>query len=204
MHESIKSTLVPEALFDKDEKAGIYDFNIAGGPNNANELQHDYLRGVNAYCIYYVPSGILSLIRNHFQDAKLYHHSTAFIQSIMDKFRNADTENQLFVNAGSAHIDILQIKDKRLNYYSSFRYYSAEDFMYYLIFVVEQLKLNPESVKVILLGEIEKHSPLSDLAHKYIRHIRFIDRNNDYRYSFVFDQIPGHYFYNLLNASSCE
>ena len=110
----------------------------------------------------------------------------------------------LFVNTGHAHIDILQIKDKKLDYYNTFRYNTAEDFMYYLVFVVEQLNLNPESVQLMLLGEIEKHSPLSDLMHKYIRNIQFLERNSDHRYSFVFDQLPGHYYYNLLNASLCE
>jgi hypothetical protein len=108
------------------------------------------------------------------------------------------------VNTGQSHIDILQIRDKKLDYYNSFRYNTSEDFMYFLVFVVEQLKLNPESVQVVLLGEIERHSSLSDLLHKYIRHISFIDRSSDHRYSFVFDQLPGHYYYNLLNASLCE
>ena len=76
--------------------------------------------------------------------------------------------------------------------------------MYYLIFVVEQLKLNPENIELIITGELDKHSSLSDLLHKYIRNISFAGHNKDFRYSFVFDQLPGHYYYNLLNAAMCE
>jgi hypothetical protein len=204
LYESGNSTLVPESLFSEEEKVRIFDFNVAGGPHQANELKHDYLSGANAYNIYHIPAGISSIIYRHFQQASIYHHSTAIIQALLTKYRNIDSTHPLFVNTGYAHIDILQIRDKKLDYYNTFRYHTAEDFMYYLVFVVEQLNLNPESVQLMLLGEIEKHSPLSDLMHKYIRNIQFLERNSDHRYSFVFDQLPGHYYYNLLNASLCE
>src|SRR5210317_75272 len=51
LYESGNSTLVPEALFSEEEKARIFDFNVAGGPHQAHELKHDYLRGANAYNI---------------------------------------------------------------------------------------------------------------------------------------------------------
>jgi hypothetical protein len=204
LYEAGSSTLVPEALFDEQEMSAIFNFNIAGGPGESKDLCHDHLKGSNAHNVYHIPFALKTFINKYFHEAKLYHHSTAMIQALLNKFRNIDTDKQLFVNSGHSHVDILQIKDKKLDYYNSFRYNTAEDFMYFLVFVVEQLKLNPESVQVVLLGEIERHSPLSDLMHKYIRNVSFIDRNPDHRYSFVFDQLPGHYYYNLLNASLCE
>jgi hypothetical protein len=29
-------------------------------------------------------------------------------------------------------------------------------------------------------------------------------RNDQFRYGNVFDELPGHYFFNLLNAGLCE
>jgi hypothetical protein len=204
MYEAGSSTLVPEALFDEKELSAIFNFNVANGPGEPKDLRYDQLKGTNAYNVYHIPLALRTFIDKYFHEAQLYHHSSVMIQALLSKFRNIDTEKQLFVNTGHSHIDILQIKDKKLDYYNSFRYNTAEDFMYFLVFVVEQLKLNPESVQVVLLGEIERHSPLSDLINKYIRNVSFIDRNSDHRYSFVFDQLPGHYYYNLLNASLCE
>jgi hypothetical protein len=204
LYEAGSSTLVPEVLFAEEDKSAIFEFNVAGIPGEQNDLKHDLLRGAHAYNVYHIPQSISAFLERYFQGASLHHHSTAMIQSLLSKFRNIDTEKQLFVNTGQSHIDILQIRDKKLDYYNSFRYNTAEDFMYFLVFVVEQLKLNPESVQVVLLGEIERHSSLSDLLQRYIRNVSFIHRNTDHRYSFVFDQLPGHYYYNLLNASLCE
>jgi hypothetical protein len=202
--EQGKSTLIPEALFVEEEKRNIFNFNIAGGNFQDIELKHDHLTSIAAYGIYQLPGAMATLIGKYFAGAQVFHHSTAFIQSLFLKFRNADSDRQLFVNTAASRLDILQIKNKRLDYYNSFLYNTAEDFMYYLVFVVEQLNLNPESLEMVLMGEIEKHSPLADLILKYIRHVKFIERNADFRYSFVFDQLPGHYYYNLLNASLCE
>lgn len=202
--EQGKSTLVPDALFSEEEKSSIFDFNVAGGPYQLADLKHDHLKSTNAYAIYHIPAPITVLAEKYFPGALIYHHSSAIIQSLYLKYRNEDNNNVLFVNTAASHIDILQIKNKKLDYYNSFLYNTAEDFMYYLVFVVEQLNLNPENVELVMMGEIERHSPLSDLIHKYIRHVRFIERNSDFRYSFVFDQLPGHYYYNLLNAALCE
>lgn len=202
--EQGKSTLIPEALFLEEEKTLIFDFNVAEDRIDAANLKHDYLRAASAYNIFHLPPKMSQLIQKCFDNASVFHHSTACIQSILLKHRNIDSGKQLFVNAAASHVDILQISNKKLEYYNSFVYNTAEDFMYYLVFIVEQLELNPESVELIVSGEIEKHSPLSDLIHKYIRHVSYIERNADFRYSFIFDSLPGHYYYNLLNASLCE
>ena len=203
LFEQGKSTLVPDALFAEDSKKAIFDFNVANGRAQEAEIKYDRIRSVNAYNLYRLPAEMHAFMMKYFPDAKIFHHSTALITSLIQKYRNTDTTNRLFVNTAASHIDILRIKDKKLDYYNSFRFNTPEDFMYYLVFVVEQLGLNPESVDVVLMGEVEKQSPLVDLIRKYIRNVHYAERNSDFSYSFVFEQLPGHYYYNLLNASLC-
>lgn len=198
------STLIPHALFNEKEKTNIFEFNIAGGPHADDELRDDHLQSLDAHVLYHIPRALNELLNKYFPNAGVCHHSSAIIQSLYHKYMNRENDKQLFVNTSRSHIDILALKGKKLEYFNSFRYNTAEDFMYYMIFVVEQLGLNPESAELMLVGEVDKHSSLSDLIHKYIRNIQFISRNEDFRYSFVFDQLPGHYYYNLLNASLCE
>lgn len=204
LYEQGKATLVPEALFREDNIADIFDFNVANGHHSEHEIVYDRLSSVNAYNLYRLPAAIMNLMKKHFPEARIYHHSSALIQSLIQKYRNTETEGSLFVNTAASHLDILRIGDKKLDYYNSFRYNTAEDFMYYLVYVVEQLGLNPESIDLVLMGEVEKQSPLVELIRKYIRNVRYAERNNDFSFSFIFDQLPGHYYYNLLNASLCE
>lgn len=198
------STLVPEALFDKTEKAALFDFNMAGGPFHAENIYFDRLRVSDAVSLYHIAPDEGLLCRDFFPEAVIYHHSSVLIQALLMKYMNQDNDLHLFVNTGSSRLDIMRMKGKKLDYFNSFTYNTAEDYMYYLIFVVEQLGLNPENVQLIMTGEVERNSRLTDLVRKYVRSISFAERNSDFRYSFVFDQLPGHYYYNLLNLSLCE
>lgn len=198
------SSLVPEALFDKKEKASLFDFNMAGGPFDSEDIHFDKLRISDAVCLYYIDPEVERICKEFFPEAVFYHHSTVLIQALLLKYMNQENELHLFVNTASSRLDIVRIKGKKLEYINSFSFNTAEDYMYYLIFVVEQLGLNPESVKLIMTGEVERNSKLTDLVRKYVRSISFAERNTDFRYSFVFDQLPGHYYFNLLNLALCE
>jgi hypothetical protein len=75
--------------------------------------------------------------------------------------------------------------------------------MYFLGYVLEYLELNPEIVMVTLLGEIEKDSALYEIAYKYVRNIRFGVRNEDFKFSYVFDDLPRHFYFPLIHLQQC-
>ena len=56
------------------------------------------------------------------------------------------------------------------------------DFIYYLLFTSEQLQLNPETLNLIFIGKIKSEDELYKIAYKYIRHVSFGDRNDNYIY----------------------
>ena len=43
--------------------------------------------------------------------------------------------------------------------------------MYYLLFTLEQLGLNPESLKLRLIGEPEEGDPIYELASQYLENV---------------------------------
>ena len=51
------------------------------------------------------------------------------------------------------------------------------DFIYYILFVAEQLQLNPEQFSLELLGDITEESALFLIAYKYIRNTKLMDVN---------------------------
>jgi hypothetical protein len=199
-----KSTLVPHALFKEENKEAIFNFNVAGGPYPADALRHDRLVSLNAFVVYHLPHNTKKLLEDYFSSSQVIHYSSALIQPVFLKNRNQENDQLLYVNVAASRVDIMRMKGKKLDYFNSFRYNTAEDFLYFVIFVVEQLGLNPETAELMMMGEVDKHSSLTDLMMKYVRNVSFARRNDDFRYSFVFDQLPGHYYYNLLNASLCE
>jgi hypothetical protein len=68
---------------------------------------------------------------------------------------------------------------------------------------MQQLNLNPEEVPVTLLGNISTKTAHFELIYKYVRNVDFALRSESASYSYVFDDVPGHSFYPLLNPVLC-
>jgi hypothetical protein len=126
------------------------------------------------------------------------------IEGLLIKFKNQEISDRVYVNVRPSYIDILFFQNSNLLFSNSFKYKTSEDFAYFLLNALEQLQLNPETIDLYLMGEIDKSSPIYELLYKYIRTIEFMERNDFFIYSYSLDELPSHYFYNLLNANTCE
>ena len=201
--ESPDFTFIPEPLFEK-EKASLYlEFNNNVESDNT-QIFSDKLINLEAYNVYAVPNMLVDAWQTYFPEAAVSHFLSSLIESLLIRYKNIPVENRLFAYVRSHYFDIVFIDGNRLKYCNSFMYRSKEDLAYFLIFVFEQLQLNPENVCLKLMGEIVKASVSFDFLYRYIRNIDFEGRNEHFKYSYQFDELPGHSFYNLLNANLCE
>ena len=58
------------------------------------------------------------------------------------------------VNANNKFIDILVTKSKDLHLYNTFNCESSNDLLYFILYVYEQLKLNPEEIELTIDGQV--------------------------------------------------
>lgn len=202
LFETPKSTLVPAALFDRSVLDQYLRFNHI--IDRDDEIVYDKLTNLKSFNVFALPRTLNEKLREKFARFKIVHYASSLIESLLIATKNQLVKNTVFVNVRNYFFDIVYIEDEKLVFYNSFQYRTPEDFAYFLIFSIEQLKLNPENVIMIFMGDISKNSKLYEIAFKYIRNIEFINRNVFFSYSYVFDDIPDNYYYNLLNISQCE
>jgi hypothetical protein len=124
------------------------------------------------------------------------HSSTIFIEKLLQEYKHT-TDDCCFINITGNNFEIAVIKNKKLQLFNCFSFKTKEDFIYYILFVAEQLNLNPEEVKVILFGEIDKNSELFAILFKYIRKVDFY--KPVHFSSFLKENIPAHSNFTLLN-----
>jgi len=195
-----RSTLIPNALFEKGKEAAYLAFNHFT-EKNENVSYYD-MKSIEAKNIFALPEEITIVFRKYFHNVKFNHHSSPLLESLLTSHKNV-SEKQLFVHVQASHFEIVVIKGKELLFYNSFKHQTSEDFIYYLLFVCEQLKLNPESIELFLLGEVEKNSALYFIIYKYIRNVKFGTRSENFGYARGFTDVPAHFHYNLLNQYLC-
>ena len=55
---------------------------------------------------------------------------------------------------------------------------AKEDFIYYILFTLEQLELSTEKTNISITGDINKQSELYEILSTYVRNINFLNSNN--------------------------
>ncbi|MCK9616733.1 MAG: DUF3822 family protein [Lentimicrobiaceae bacterium] len=195
-----KTTIVPEQLYNAQEKELYYRFNNSGG--RKDEFFSDKLKTANAHVIYTLPAQFRQSLQSLFPASVIYHHASIFIESILLLFKNSSENPQIFINVRTGLFDIVILKERKLHFFNTFSYTTKEDFLYYLIFVMEQLLLNPESAEICLMGSIEKDSSIFEMMYRYVRNIRFYQQKGNPENS-VFNTFPDHFFFTLHNVRQC-
>ncbi len=197
IYQNELATLVPNAIFDDSKLADYLKF-------NAKILQSDFISYdeliLNDSANVYIP---LVNINNYLFDTygsfEYKHASSVFIETLLQR-ANTHADDALYININELSFEVICIQNQKLVLYNSFEYITKEDFIYYVLFTIEQLKLNPETVNTFLSGQIDDSDELFAIAYTYIRHVMFMDTS----YSFKFDEAVitprSHDHFILLNS----
>lgn len=199
--ENNRSTLIPSALFEESENETYLNFSLE--PGEEEKVFFDKLSQIEVVNIYGFNKNLYDEMTGFFPGAKVCHLSSALIESIWMNFKNLITDKRIFIFVREEAFNLMIFEKKELVYSNAFHFNVPEDFVYFVIFVMEQLNLNPEEVLVTLLGNIDTESPHFELIFKYIRNIDFAARSETSDYSYVFNDVPDHFFYPLLNPGLC-
>ncbi len=202
LFETNKSTLIPSALFNSNALQDYLRFNHF--LHKDDEVHFDKLINLEACQIFAVPRIIRETFKEKYTKFRIVHYLSSLIENLLLQTKNQHIENSLFVNVRNSVFDLVYIDNSKLKFVNTFRYRTAEDFAYFTLYTMEQLKFNPEDTALICMGDFDKSSKLYEIAYKYVRRVHFIERNDFYKYSYVFNDLPESYFYNLLNLSRCE
>lgn len=170
LHENELSNFVPKPLFNEHSLPEYLKFNIKILENDFivfDELPNSEL--VNVYIPY---AHVNNYIFDQFGPFEYKHFATVLVENLLQKAPTAK-KPQLFVYVSSKHFEIVVLQNRNLMFYNSFEYFTKEDFIYYLLFTMEQLNLNPELAEVMLMGTINEDSELYEICYQYIKNLSF-------------------------------
>lgn len=162
---------VPAPLFDETKAGDYLKF-------NSKILIDDFIswdtvesRDLNVVYVPYVN------INNYLLDTYgsfEYYHSTTVLLELLKRNRFSETAT-VHLHVRTDNFDVVIQEHGNLLLCNTYHYKTPEDFIYYVLFCFEQLELNPETTKVVLMGAIIKGDDLYDIAFNYIRHISFFE-----------------------------
>jgi hypothetical protein len=190
------ATIVPTALYDDERKRMYLKFN---SQLEGNELiMTDTLTNLEAKNVFAIPFVLKSKLDSLYKKINYHHFSSGLIENILAQNKN-QSKKKLIVHVQPTHFETIVIEGRKLLFYNTFQHHSPEDFIYYLLFVCEQLTLNPENIETLFVGEIEKNSAIYSLTQKYVRNLKFGERKDDFDFSYQLQTFPKHFYFSIFN-----
>ena len=186
-------TQVPHPFFNKEHLAQYLQ-------NTVKVLKNDFItydEVINTEIInVYIPFvNINNFLLDKYGVFIYKHSSTILIEKLLNNYKNLEGD-YCFVNVSKNNLDIVVLKNKKLELFNSFNFTTKEDFIYYILFTAEQLNLNPEELNLVLLGDIEKESELFTILYQYVRNVTFYKPTN---FPSILNEISSHSYFTLLN-----
>lgn len=182
LHENNLSSFVPKAMFDENYLGSYLQYSTK--VFESDFFAFDVLEPFDMVNTYIPYVNFNNYLLDQFDSFDYLHVNSILVQKLLENSKNV-SETQLFVHVGKEHFEIVVIENQKLLLFNSFEYQTKEDFIYYILFTAEQLKLNPETFKLQLLGEISEESDLFKIAYRYIRNISLMNvfhtqKHNDF------------------------
>lgn len=193
------ATLVPKGVFEEERKKTYLKFNM--NLEGDELIFSDDLKVLDAKTVFALPFCLKGKLDFLFPNIRYHHFSSILIEALLRQNKNQTTK-KMIAHVQASHFQVVVLDGKQLLFFNTFNHHSPEDFIYYLLFVCEQLHLNPEKIDLQLLGEIEKNSSIYQITQKYVRHIQFGERGDQSDYSYQLQALPKHSYFNLFNIFS--
>lgn len=196
------STLVPDSLHQTSHNRSFlrHSFSIP----DAYEIREDHISSIDAWLVYGFPQQWSEQLRILYPRVKFLHPSTVYIDSLLNIRKSEETTDCIYVDIHTSWMETAFFSGRKLKHHNTFLYQTNEDFLYFLLFTMEQLGLTSDKSTVVLSGNYDKNSGLAFLLSRYIRNISYAQRPDNFGYSYVFDQLNQHQYFILLNALLCE
>ena len=163
-------SLVPHALFDQTKASEYLKFNSKILANDY--MAHDFIENQDIVVVHVPFMNINNFFFEKFGAFSYYHSITILLKTIFREEKYSLPK--MFLHFQKNSFDCLILKNGELQLCNTFLYKSPADFLYYTLFCMEQLNLSPDSVPVILCGEIAEGDENYKLAYAYIRHLEFL------------------------------
>ena len=172
IHDNNLNAFVPLALFDEQFLGSYLQYNTK--VFETDFFTYDALPNQEMNNVYVPYANINNYLLDQFESFDYKHYSSILVEKLLLQSKNID-DKQVFVNFGKGKFDIIVVQNQKLLLFNTFECSTKEDFIYYLLFVAEQLQLNPEYFKLQLLGAITEDDAFYQIAYKYVRNVSLFD-----------------------------
>lgn len=193
-------SLVPKEYFIEEEASNYLKFNTK--ILKTDVVAHDFIEGNDLVNVYIPYTNITNYFFDKYGEYEYKHSISVFAEAILNLEKTLLAK--VYLNNYKDYYDLVIVRNGKLLLSNSFKYDSPEDFIYYLLFTLEQLKLDPSEIDLILTGEISEESPFYQIVYTYIKNVQFLKPDLTINFSEEYNEQFQREAFILLKSIECE
>lgn len=194
-------TIVPSAVFMDDEK-DVW-MNFTNNIHNDSSLISNKIKLADATHIFLLSNEIKKIFRRQFESPKFLHPHSPIIENNLSTNITDGNNKLMFINVEFNYIDILVFGNNNLQLCNSFQIKSNNDFIYFTLFIFEQMRLSVADTSVVISGQHTDFENMVSQLMKYIKNIKYANFPYQFQYSHIFKDVNPTKFHTLLSLSTC-
>jgi hypothetical protein len=194
-----KFVQVPEALFAEEAQLEYLKYNASVNPKE-EDILNVRNPGSKAVTIFAIQKDLRQWLSKLYPNKPplFMHQSASLIEGVMN-FAGKRKDSHLYIYVDRFKLHIISCEQGKLLYYNQFVIKQFSDYVRYIMLVMKSLKLDQRTSQVVLWGYIGKNSPHYHEFYKYINNVVFAHRPAHLKFSFMFDEIQDHHFFDLYS-----
>ena len=193
------STLIPKVLFDK-KSVGQY-INLSAPENKQEVIKYNEQVFLDCYSVYTINENLLFLLKEKFNNLKIKSSASLLLDYAL--YLSQKSLNYLLLEVSKNYFHIIYIQNKSLEFYNKFIFNNPNDFLYYFMNCVRELKIDTKFIKAHVISDLDLQNKLFIALKKYIG-ISFINRPSVFSYRDKISESPNHKNHNLFGQIICE
>lgn len=176
--------IIPAIFFDENELTPDTVFNT--------------IIDSEANFIFNVPATLNNSIKPKYSNVSYYHSGAVLIETLRQQ--GLASTDKLFINIQAEQIEIVYFDEEgKLRIYNRYDYKAYQDYIYFVLLVANEMQIDREKVRAVLLGEISTDSQLYEVTYRYFMQVSLIAQPENIRFSRAFAEYPKHFNYSLYN-----
>ncbi|MCS6824322.1 MAG: DUF3822 family protein [Cytophagaceae bacterium] len=203
--KNVNFSLVPNSLFDKNFLREYVSINSPQSNTTEEGYYYYAQKSTDAVNIFSADKKIIDWFCKVYpsKNIRVVHYTSSLIEGVMMSANGAE-QRQMFLQVEQNYLTIIVKHNKTLEFCNTFYFYTAEDFIYFVMFVFDQLQLSQEETEVVVWGEITHDSLAYNKLVKYIRNVSLGEKPSALKFGYTFDEIMDHNFFDLYSMHLCE
>jgi len=193
-----KFTYIPEDLFETAHMASYGKFIQA---NEDEDVLTQVIKAAKCVVVFAVEKTVLAAVHQGVHQPHFYHASSPLIEAAC-KFNKKEEGASIALNLNADSFDATYLKEDKFQFHNSFPARTPDEFNYFLLQLLDTLKLETEQTEWILSG-VQQNAWLERLS-KYSNRRKKADKTQFIRVSETFSSLAPEQYYLLTALSLCE